>query len=180
MLETHPVLFDYTATVTVGLPSGNTAYGLGTGHASYNFNNHFEKSFGIFSPNFEAGIANSSRLIAKRVRKSYTAAGTMAHFQFGTSIDLPHRMSFDADAYEDMPVSTATIYANGRGRKKTTTTASSSAAEDNGLDALLDFPLNGHITASGFYNHSIRSHYDVEGFSLTFLLQALPREDDVR
>jgi hypothetical protein len=88
-------------------------------------------------------------------------------------------LSFDADAYEDLPVSAAAIYANGSGKKKKTTTTSRSAAEDNGLDASLDLPLNGHVTASGFYNHSIRSHSDVEGISLTFTLQAPPREDDI-
>jgi hypothetical protein len=179
VFETHPQAFDYTATFAIGLPSGNTAYGLGAGHASYNFNNHFEKSLGIFSPNIEFGIANSSRLIATRVHKSYTAAGTLAHFQVGTSIDLPHKLSFDVDAYEDMPVSPATIYSTGRGRKKTTTIASSTAAEDNGLDASLDVPLSGHVTFSGFYSHSIRSHNDVAGISLTLLLKAPPRENDI-
>lgn len=113
------------------------------------------------------------------MHKSYTAAGTLAHFQLGTSVDLLHKLSFDADAYEDMPVSPATIYSAGRGRKKTTTIASSTAAEDNGFDPSLDVPLSGLVTFSGFYNRSIRSRNDVAGISLTFILQAQPRENGV-
>lgn len=177
VFETHPEPFDYTATIAIGLPSGDTDYGLGTGYVSYNFNNHFEKSFGIFSPGIDAGITNSSRLIAARVHKNYTAAGTLAHLQLETSIDLPRRLSFDVDAYEDLPVSSANIYSTGRSKKKTTTTASSTAAEDNGLDASLDIPLNGHVTFSTFYNHSIRSHNDIAGISLTFVLQ--PKNDGI-
>jgi hypothetical protein len=173
--ELHPELLSYSATFTLGLPSGNTAYGLGSGHLGYNFNNHFEKDFGPLTPNFEAGVANSSNLIPTRVKKSYTTAGTLAHFQAGASIDLPHDLSFEADLYEDLPVSTSAIYSN-TSKKKVTTASASSAAEDNGLSTSLDIPLNPHLTFSTFYDHSIRSQYDVAGFSLTFLLKAA-RED---
>jgi len=174
IFELHPQLLSYSATFTLGLPSGNTAYGLGAGHVSYNFNNHFEKDLGVFTPNVEAGIANSSSLIPTRAHKSYTSAGTLAHFQAGASIDLPHNISLEADAYEDMPVSASTIYSN---KRKVTTTATTDTAEDNGLTTSLDIPLNTHITLSGFYTHSIRGQYDVGGFSLTFLLKAPPHHE---
>ncbi|WP_263368299.1 hypothetical protein [Edaphobacter bradus] len=75
-----------------------------------------------------------------------------------------------------MPLATATIYSTtGKGKKTTTTTPSASAAEDNGINTSLDIPLSGHLTVSGFFDHSIRSQYDVVGFSLTFLLKAPPR-----
>ena len=64
----HPSLLDYNATLSIGLPSGNTAYGLGAGKTTYDFNNHFEKSFGIFSPDIEFGAGTSSSLIRPRVR----------------------------------------------------------------------------------------------------------------
>jgi hypothetical protein len=175
ILDTHPGPFDYTATATVGLPSGNTTYGLGAGKPTYALINHFEKSLGMVSPDIEFGLANSSDLTTARTRKSYTAVGELIHFQAGTSVDLPRNMSFEADAYEDMPISTSTLYSVTRkGKKKATTTPSSSAAEDNGINTALDIPLNRHTTFSGFYNHSIRSQYDVVGFSLTFLLKAPP------
>lgn len=179
-LDTHPHLLDYNATFSLGLPSGNTDYGLSAGRTTYDFNNHFEKSFGIFAPDIEFGIGNSSNLVQTRVRKSYSSAGSLAHFQAGTSIDLPLNMSFEIDAYEQLPLSTSTIYSStGRGKKKVTTATTVSAAEDNGLLTSLDVPFGGHVTLSGFYNHSIRSQDDVVGLSLTFLLKAPPKPDDI-
>ena len=173
-MDTHPGPLDYSASASVGLPSGNTAYGLGSGHVSYFVNNHVEKSLSIFSPSLEVGITDSSSLIGTRGRKDYTAAGTLLHFQAGTSVDLPGRLSLEVDAYEEMPISIANVYATaGRGKKKTTTIASSSAAEDNGINTALDLPFR-HVTFSTFYNHSIRSSDDVAGLSLTFLLKAPP------
>lgn len=178
VLEMHPELVQYSATFGIGLPTGKTAYGLGSGHVGYNLNNHFEKDFGIVTPNIEVGVANSSNLIAGRVHKSYTSAGTLAHFQVGASVDLTHNISFEADGYEDMPLATAIIYSTtGHGKKAATSASSASAAEDNGINTSLDCPLSGHLTVSGFFDHSIRSQYDVVGFSLTFLLKAPPRHN---
>lgn len=175
VFETHPDLLQYSTTFAIGLPTGNSAYCLSSGHIGYNFNNHFEKDFDRFTPNVEFGVANSSNLIAGRVRKSYTTAGTLAHFQAGTSVDLTHNISFEADAYEDLPLAPATIYSTtGRGKKKSSSTPSTSAAEDNGFNTSLDVLLKGHLTLSGFYDHSIRSQYDVTGLSLTFLLKPPP------
>lgn len=176
-LNTHGIV-DYSANVAIGLPTGNSAYGLGAGQSTYDINNHFEKSFGIFSPDIELGIGNSSSLIGKRVHRSYTAVGTLAHFQAGSSIELPLNMSFEADVYEELPLTASTIYStSGKGKKKVRTATGTTSSEDNGFDTALDIPLNGHITLSGLYNRSLRSHDDVAGFSLTFLLKAPPREN---
>jgi hypothetical protein len=178
--DTHSSLLDYNSTLSIGLPTGNTAYGLGAGKVTGDINNHIEKSLGIFSPDIEFGVGTSSGLIGTRVRKSYTATGPLAHFQAGTSIDLPLDMSFEADGYEQLPLNASTIYSiTGIGRKKANNTTSSSA-EDNGLTLSLDAPLGGHMTLSAFYNRSFRTSDDVVGFSATFLLKAPPKKDVVK
>ncbi|HWW97693.1 MAG TPA: hypothetical protein VNY74_08345 [Edaphobacter sp.] len=177
-LDAHPVLLDYNATFSIGLPSGNTAYGLGAGKTTYDFNNHFEKSFGIFSPDMEFGIGTSNNLIQPRVHKSYTSVGALAHFQAGTSIDLPLNLSLEADLYEELPFNPSTIYAAARSGKKKATAATTGNAEDNGFNTSLDIPLGGRITFSGFYNRSIRNDDDITGFSLTFLLKPPPKPAD--
>jgi hypothetical protein len=175
----HPFLLDYNATLSLGLPSGNTAYGLGAGKITYDFNNHFEKSFGIFSPDIEFGVGTSSSLIRPRVRKAYTSVGALAHFQAGTSIDLPLNMSFEADGYEELPLNSSTIYSAARsGKKKATTATTAGNAEDNGYTTSLDIPLNRRITLSGFYNRSIRNDDDTSDLSLTFLLKPPPKPAD--
>jgi hypothetical protein len=176
-IDTHSSLLDYNSTLTLGLPSGNTAYGLGAGKVTVDFNNHLEKSMGIFSPDIEFGIGTSSALIGTRVHKSYTSVGALAHFQAGTSLDLPLDMSLEADGYEELPLNSSTVFSvTGNGRKKANNTTTSSA-EDNGLTTSLDVPLGGHLTFSGFYNRSFRTREDIAGLSATFLLKATPKKE---
>jgi hypothetical protein len=178
-IAAHPFLLDYNATFTLGLPSGNTAYGLGAGKPTCDLNNHFEKSFGIFSPDIEFGAGTSSNLISPRVRKTYTAVGALAHFQVGTSIDLPFNLSFEADAYEVLPFNASTVYSGARsGKKKATASSASDSAEDNGFTASLDIPVTPRATLSSFYDRSIRNADDTIGLSLTLLLKPPPKPAD--
>ncbi len=170
-------LLGYELTATLGLPSGNDAYGLGAGQATYAFLNSFERSFSIFTPTIEVGLSDASDLDQTRVRKAYTSVGPTGVFQAGTSVDLPFDMNFSATAYENLPIAAETLYSTtGRGKKKVTTAVGKSVAEDNGFETSLDIPLTTHVTLSGFYNRSLRSHIDTAGFSLLFLLKAHPRD----
>ncbi len=167
---------DYNGTFTLGLPSGNTDYGLGAGQVTYNFNNHFEKNIAMFNPDIEMGFGDASTLVDQRVVKSYVAVGPLAHFQAGGSVDLPFHMSFEADAYEELPLAKDLVYSTtGKGKKKVTTSTNIDPVEDNGFITSLDIPLSPHVTMSGFYNRSLRDHDDVGGFSFTFLMKAPPR-----
>lgn len=174
------VTIDYNGTFSLGLPSGNTDYGLGAGQVTYNFNNHFEKSVFRFTPDIELGFGDTSSLVDQRIVKSYVAVGPMAHFQAGTAVELPLHSSFEADAYEELPLATDIVYSTtGKGKKRVRTSTNKDTAEDNGFITLLDIPLNRHVTLSGFYNRSLRDHDDVAGFTFTFLLKAPPRGDSV-
>jgi len=169
----------YSGTVSLGLPSGNTEYGLGAGQVTYNINNRFEKDIGRFTPGIEMGIGDTSALVAERVLKSYVAVGPMAHFQAGTSVYLPWSLSFEADAYEELPLAKNIVYSTtGKGKKKVTTSTNEDPAEDNGFITSLDIPLSPHVTLSGFYNRSLRDHDDVGGFSFTFLLKPPARVEE--
>lgn len=175
--NTH-LFLDYTADVTLGLPTGNKNYGLGAGQVTYDFNNHFEKGLGIFTPDIELGFGDSSDLIGQRIRKSYTAVGKLAHFQAGSSVDLPRSLSFEADAYEELPVGNSTLYSTTKkGKKKVRTVTPEGATEDNGFLTSLDLPVSTHLTLSGFYSRSLRSHDDIAGLSFTMFLRRLSRPD---
>ena len=176
-LDATALTVDYNATVSMGLPSGNTNFGLGAGQVTYDINNHFEKSLGIFTPDIELGYGDVSALVDQRVLKSYVAVGPQMHFQAGTSIDLPRHMSFEADAYEELPLTKDLVYSTtGKGKKKVTTSTNEGPAEDNGFMTTLDIPLSPHVTMSGFYNRSLIDHDDTGGFSFTFMLKAQPLE----
>jgi hypothetical protein len=173
------VSIDYSGTFSLGLPSGDTDYGLGAGQVTYNIDNHLEKNVGRFTPDIELGFGDTSILVEQRVLKSYIAVGPMAHFQAGTSVDLPRNVTFEADAYEQLPLANNLVYSTtGKGKKKVTTATNTDPSEDNGFITSLDIPLSPHVTMSGFYNRSLRDHDDVAGFSFTFILKAPPRMTD--
>ena len=66
---------DYNGTVSMGLPSGNTDYGLGAGQVTYNINNHFEKNFDLFTPDIEFGFGDTSALVNQRVAEELCRGG---------------------------------------------------------------------------------------------------------
>lgn len=173
----YPRLFDYNGSVSLGIPSGNDARGLGAGQLTYDINNHFERRFWRFSPEIELGEGNTSTLVDPRIRKSYVSVGPMAHFQAGFGFLLPHNMVLDAQAYEQLPLAKDLVYSTtGRGKKKVITATNVGPAEDNGLFSSLDIPMSPHLTLSGFYNRSIRDGDDLTGFSITYLLRSLSSE----
>ena len=75
------------------------------------------------------------------------------------------RLSFEAEAYEELPLDNNLVYSTtGKGKKKVTTSTNIDPAEDNGFLTSLDIPLSRRVTMSGFYNRSLRDRDDVGGF----------------
>ena len=87
-----PYLYQSTFAFTV--PSGDETYGLTTGRMTFDLNNHFERSYGRFTPILELGGGDSTTLVNRQVNKTYTSLGPLAHFQLGLGIDLIRRGSF--------------------------------------------------------------------------------------
>ena len=167
--------FGYNAVFTVGFPTGDRSLGISAGSTTYHLNNHFEYSIGPVTPDIEAGIGNSSALASHAVRKAYTAVGTIANFQAGANIDLPRKLSLDAEFYEAMPFAAQDVFGtigrrgNGQGKK---VLQGSGSAEDNGITVELSVPFTRHLTLAGDYNRSIIQADDIVGASLTWQLRA--------
>ena len=169
----------YTFTSTLGLPTGNKAYGLGAGQVSYDLNNHFERDM-FLAPFVEFGFGDTSQLLNRRVRRNQTSVGNLAHFEAGGSADLPLHASLNVSAFESLPIGNQTITATKTVRKKTVTkvTGTTGLAEDNGFNSSLDIPVKRHLAVSGFYTRSLRQHSDTAGISLTYFARATPSEED--
>ena len=174
-----PSSVEYTFTSTLGLPTGNKAYGLGAGQVSYDLNNHFERDM-FLSPYVEAGFGDTSQLLNRRVRRNQTSVGNLAHFEAGGSADLPLHASFNLSAFESLPIGNQNITATKTVRKKTVTvvTGTTGLAEDNGFNSSLDIPVKKHLAVSGFYTRSLRQHSDTAGISLTYFARAKKTEDE--
>jgi hypothetical protein len=173
--------FGYSAVFTVGFPTGDRSLGISAGSTTYHLNNHFEYSIGPVTPDIEAGIGNSSALANHAVRKAYTAIGTIANFQAGANVDLPRKLSFDAEFYESMPFAAQEVYGTigrrGKGQSKKVLQGGGSA-EDNGITAELGVPLTRHLALAGDYNRSIIQADDIVGVSLTWQFRAPKNTED--
>jgi hypothetical protein len=172
-----PRLFQYEITGAFTAPTGDEKYGLTTGRVTFDINNHFERSFGRFTPNVEMGGGDSTTLVNRTVTKNYTSLGPLAHFQIGLSIDLPHGASFESDAYEELPIGDQKIYGPSR-NGKATVVIGHSVTEDNGFINSLDIPITRNITLSGYYSRSLRLHSDTSAIGITYVLRPLPATED--
>ena len=166
-----PSLFQYQLTGAVTAPSGDEAYGLTTGRVTFDINNHFERSFGRITPMLEVGGGDSTALVNRLVNKPYNSLGPLAHFQVGVAVDLPKGISFETDAYEQLPIGDQKIYGISR-RTHATIITGHNAIEDNGFINALDIPFNGHVSLSGYYSRSLRLRTDTVAFGITFVLRS--------
>jgi len=166
-------IFDYLGTFAFTAPTGDETYGLSTGRVTVDFTNHFEHVFGIYTPDMEIGMGDSSALVNRTITKDYTSLGPLAHFQVGTSIDLWRGASFSGDAYEQLPIGDQKIYQSVRnGRIFVTEVTGTNVSEDNGFINSLDIPLDRHTTLSGYYSRSLRLHLDTASASITYTFRA--------
>jgi hypothetical protein len=175
-----PTFAQYQVTAAVTAPSGDEAYGLTTGRVTFDVNNHFERSFGRLTPVAEIGGGDSTALVNRIVNKNYTSLGPLAHFQAGLGVQLLRGVSFEADAYEQLPIGDQKIYGPARNGKATIVTGHS-VTEDNGFINSLDIPLDSHTSLSSYYSRSLRLHIDSVAFGISYVLRAPspPPEDSL-
>jgi len=170
-------VFEYLGTFAFSVPTGDKDYGLSTGHVTVDYTNHFEHTYGVFSPDVEIGLGDSSGLANRTITLDYTSLGALAHFQAGTSVGLFRGVIFSADAYEQLPIGDQKIYQNVRRGKITVAVISGhNLMEDNGFINTLDIPLNRHTVLSGYYSRSLRLHADITALSLTYTFKTPPPE----
>jgi hypothetical protein len=170
-------LLNYKVVLTGAVPTGNTATGLSTGHATYDWTNHFDHRFGRWTLFAEAGFGNSipANFIFNRPYESF---GHEAHFQAGAGYQVADWVSVGASAYDIVPWGTQTIFSRTVGKSSAPTgkggsgpvfglanqtTGSSGLAADNGFSADADFSPGSVLDFSLRYSHSV--HFQLDTFS---------------
>jgi hypothetical protein len=172
----NPLLnFDTVLTGTV--PTGSTSSGLSTGHATYDWTNHFDHRFGHWSPFAEVGVGNSipSDFVFNR---QYASFGHEAHFQAGAQYRVVEFLSVSASAYDVAPWGTQTIFSRvvpkgnppsgtgGHGPvfgQANQSTGGAGVAADNGVSAGADISAGSLVDFSLGYSHSV--HFQLDTFS---------------
>lgn len=90
-------------------PTGDSARGLSTGHATYDWTNHFDRSFGRFTPYAELGVANTVSDTPYYLRP-FSSFGVVGHFQAGLGVHLSRFFAVSASAYDVAPTGQQKLY----------------------------------------------------------------------
>jgi hypothetical protein len=168
---------NFASVLTGYLPVGDTKKGLSTGHGTFDWTNHFDRSFSKLTPFGEAGIANtitSSRLFMR----PYTTLGFNTHFRGGATYDVWKFFSLGASAYDILPSGQQTVFSRvshrsnagtiAHGRVFTSnqqTTGGADIAHDDGFSTWIDASPRPEIDMELAYTRSV--HYDLNSVSFT-------------
>ena len=172
-----PRQFQYQLTGLVTAPTGDETYGLSTGRVTFDISNRFERTFRRIAPSVELGGGDSTYLVNRIVNKNYTSLGPLAHFQVGLGVELFRGISFDTEAYEQLPIGDQKIYGPSR-KGKPLVVIGHNVTEDNGFINALDVPLDRHTTFSGYYSRSLRFRTDTAAIGVTYVLRPAPATED--
>ena len=93
----NPVV-SYASTLTGTAPTGDRDKGLSTGHATVDWSNYFERSFGALTPFGEIGIANAVSDTQFFIRP-YTSYGFVTHAQGGARYRLLRWVNIGGSGY---------------------------------------------------------------------------------
>ena len=99
---------NYASTIRLEAPTGDTKKGLSTGHATWNWSNHFEHGWGSFTPFIDGGVGNTIS-DTRFFHRPFTSFGYNASFEAGTAVDAGP-FSLTASAYYNAPWGTQTLY----------------------------------------------------------------------
>jgi hypothetical protein len=163
---------NYSSTIHLTAPTGDTKKGFSTGHATWNFANHFDHAFGDFSPFLDAGLGNTV-MDTKFFHRPFITFGYNAQFEGGLEYD-PGKFSFSASAYDVAPWGNQTVIsrvfrcgssakcsAGGPTKNRnsfTTTSVSSGAADlvrDNGFNAGIDYKPTSNLDLEFDFSRSV-------------------------
>ncbi len=182
----NPAL-NFKTQLTGRAPTGSTADGISTGHATYDWTNRIDRDFGHWTPFLEVGLADSipDTFVYRRPFASY---GELGHFQAGASYHVVNWLSVAASAFDVAPWGSQTIDSrvvqSGSGPSSghgppflqgSKTTGGSSLAADNGFSAGLDLSPVKAINFSVGYSRSTHYALNTVSFGVTVNMRAILR-----
>lgn len=97
----------YASTIHVAAPTGDTKKGFSTGHATWNWSNHFEHGWRNFTPFIDGGVGNTLPNTKYLVRL-YSTFGYNAQIEAGTGLDIGP-FSLSGSAYDIAPWGPQTV-----------------------------------------------------------------------
>ena len=162
---------NFGTSLTGAAPTGDSAKGLSTGHATYDWSNRFDLSISRLTQFGIIGLTNTI-MDSRFFQRPFTSFGNLAHFEGGADVDLSHSFTLTLSAYDIVPwgnqtiisrlISQGTTGTGGQhGRTFETThqaTGNSSLDHDDGFTVGLDLSPKSLKSAFDFdmgYNRSV-------------------------
>ncbi len=99
---------NFQSTLTATAPTGKKSEGLSTGHATFDWSNYLDHSFGRVTPFGEIGFANAISDTLFFVRP-YTTYGFIAHVAGGVRYQIARGVAIGASAYDIAPTGQQTV-----------------------------------------------------------------------
>jgi hypothetical protein len=163
---------NYSSAIHLTAPTGDTKKGFSTGHATWNFANHFDHAYGDFSPFLDLGAGNTV-MDTRFFHRPFITFGYNAQFNGGIEYD-PGKFSFSVSAYDVAPWGNQTVTSRvfrcgsaakcssggaTKNRKSFTTASVSTGAadlvRDNGYNAGIDYKPVGYLDLEFDYSRSV-------------------------
>jgi len=185
--KAHPKL-NYVSTLTATAPTGDRSQGLSTGHATVDWGNYFDHSFGRLTPFAEVGVANSVSDTMFFVRP-YTTSGLITRGQAGARFRMNRWTTLGASGYWIEPIGDQTVISrvvthgeSGSGVLKrllkppvfeqtTVITGSSGIARDRGVSGFVLFGRNPGVNTYAGFTRSTEFHLNTVFFGVGYNLR---------
>lgn len=184
--------FNYSSAIHLTAPVAETKKGFSTGHATWNYTNHFDRAFGEWSPFLDAGVGNTI-LDTRYFTRPFASFGYNAAFTGGLEYDKgPY--SLQAGAYDVAPWgnqtevsrvfrcgAAANCNATAQSHNRNGFTSSSvtkggaDLVRDNGYEAGIDFRPVHYLDFEFDYSRSVPLHLNNYSFGVGINLSSLVR-----
>lgn len=193
LLLTYPnTTLNYSSAIHLTAPTGDTKKGLSTGHATWNYTNHFDHAFGDWSPFVDATVGNTI-LDTKYFTRPFASFGYNAAFTGGLEYDQGP-FSLQGAAYDVAPWGNQTVVSrvfrcgpttvctsggsshNRRGFSgSNVTSGGADLVRDNGYDAGIDFKPVYYLDFEFDYSRSVPLQLNNYSFGIGINLSSLVR-----
>jgi hypothetical protein len=183
----RPVV-NYATSLLGTIPTGDTNKGLSTGHATFDWDNRFDRDISVFTPFIDMGLANSVT-DTRFFKRPFISYGDLAHFEGGTDVDLSHSVSLTLSAYDIAPWGTQTVTSrvvtrgaagnlgsvkHGRIFENShQTTGTSTLTRDNGYTASLSYSPRPYLDLAAGYSRSVDFALNTVSFGIGVNLSSL-------
>ena len=169
-------LFNFGSVLTGYAPAGDSKKGLSTGRGTFDWTNHFDRSFSSLTPFAEVGIANTitDSLLFER---PFTTFGFNTHLQGGVKYAVWKILNVGASGYDILPTGQQTVFSKVQGGSSNPaspshkpvflnnqqTTGTADIAHDDGFSTWIEAKPGSVLDMELGFTRSI--HYDLNSVS---------------